>query len=224
MCCVCLDLKTRAQPTGDLIYSDGRLANWQACHSTRKEMPQCDSVPFGEIPKTETTFEDTGNHCSRHAACRTPRDLTLTTLSDDSQRLSLMRLYHTTPRSNLENIQRDGLDPTRSQGAEMVIWLHTPSRTHWAILHTAKRHNCNIDDIVLIEVNIPRAKIRRRWRGLWTTDLKITAVGRGFLCEGFQRKRYHFVLPFRLNKMLAPPIRNFFKSRMRALFSESPIT
>ena len=248
MLCV-LGSKTRAQPTGDLIYSDGRLANWQACHSTTKGDTQCDSVTLGETPKTETTFEDTGN-CSRYAACRTPRDLTLTTLSDDSQRLSLMRLYHTTPRSNLENIQRDGLDPTRSRGkwrvslgfsqrnvtfcepkprksrhfpkgAEMVIWLHTPSRTHWAILHTAKRHHCNIDDIIIIEVNIPRAKIRRRWRGLWTTDLKITAVGRGFLCEGFQRKRYHFVLPFRLNKMLAPP-RNFFKSRTGDSFRRVP--
>ena len=76
-----------------------------------------------------------------------------------------MKLYHTTPRSNLENIRRVGLDPAHSQGAEKVIWLHTPSRTHWAILHTAKRHHCNIDDIIIIEVNIPRAKIRRRWRG-----------------------------------------------------------
>ena len=85
-----------------------------------------------------------------------------------------MRLFHTTPRSNLENIQRDGLDPTRSEGAEMVIWLHTRSRSHWAILHTAKRHNCHVDEIVVIAVNIPRAKIRRRWRGLWTTSERIT--------------------------------------------------
>ena len=134
-----------------------------------------------------------------------------------------MRLYHTTPRSNLENIQREGIDPTRSEGAEAVIWLHTPSRSHWAILHTAKRHNCNVDDIVVIAVNIPRSKLRRRWRGLWTTDLKITSMGQGFLCEGFQRKRYHFVLPFRLNKMLAPS-QKLFQITDARLFSESPIT
>lgn len=82
-----------------------------------------------------------------------------------------MKLYHATLKSNLSSIQREGLDPSRSKGAEKVIWKpHTRSRTEWAILHLQKRHRCSIDDIVILTVNVPRGKLKRRWRGLWSTS------------------------------------------------------
>ena len=85
-----------------------------------------------------------------------------------------MRLYHATPKANLENIKANGLDPNRSKGKEKVIWLHTASRREWAILHTARKKRVGFDDIVIIAVDVPKSKLRRRWRGLWTTPEKLT--------------------------------------------------
>ena len=47
--------------------------------------------------------------------------------------------------------------------------LHTAGRREWAILHTTQRHKCEVSEVVIITVNVPRSKLRRRWRGLWTT-------------------------------------------------------
>ena len=85
-----------------------------------------------------------------------------------------MRLYHATLKSNLESIRQHGINPDFSQGKQKVIWLHTASRTHWAILHILKRHNSSIDEIIIIQVEIPRKRLRRRRRGLWTTTETLT--------------------------------------------------
>ena len=80
-----------------------------------------------------------------------------------------MKLYHATPKANLESIKATGLDPNRSRGKEAVVWLHTLSRREWAILHTATKNKCEISEVAILEVNVPRTKLRRRWRGLWST-------------------------------------------------------
>ena len=80
-----------------------------------------------------------------------------------------MRLYHATLKSNLDGIIEKGIDPSFSKGAEQVIWLHTAGRREWAILHTTQRHQCEVDAVMIIAVNVPRSKLRRRWRGLWST-------------------------------------------------------
>lgn len=85
-----------------------------------------------------------------------------------------MRLYHATPARNLDSIQAVGLDPNRSRGAKKEVWLHTASRREWAILHTTQRHNCEVSEVVIIEVEVPRSRLRRRWRGLWTIPEPIT--------------------------------------------------
>ena len=85
-----------------------------------------------------------------------------------------MKLYHATPKSNLASIRANGLDPNRSRGAKSEVWLHTRSRREWAILHTTARHKCEVSDVVILEVNVPRTKLRRRWRGLWTTPETLT--------------------------------------------------
>ena len=89
-----------------------------------------------------------------------------------------MKLYHATRKSNLESIRAEGLDPNRSTGKEALVWLHTRSRREWAILHTCTRHKCEVSDVIVIEVEIPRRQIRRRWRGIWTTPETITKFGR----------------------------------------------
>ena len=85
-----------------------------------------------------------------------------------------MRLYHATPKRNIDSIKAVGLDPNRSRGAKKEVWLHTASRREWAILHTVARHKCEVSEIVIIAVDVPRSKLRRRWRGLWTTTDAIT--------------------------------------------------
>lgn len=89
-----------------------------------------------------------------------------------------MKLYHATLKSNLESIRTEGLDPNRSKGKEVVVWLHTASRRDWAILHIIQRHKCEVSDVIVIEVSVPRPKLRRRWRGLWSTALTLTEFGR----------------------------------------------
>lgn len=80
-----------------------------------------------------------------------------------------MILYHATPKANLDSIQQHGLNPDFSKGAEKVIWLHTASRREWAILHTQRRHNLQLSEVLVLRVDVPRSKLKRRWRGLWTT-------------------------------------------------------
>ena len=45
----------------------------------------------------------------------------------------------------------------------------TASRREWAILHTTQRHQCEVSEVMILTVNVPRSKLRRKWRGLWTT-------------------------------------------------------
>ena len=87
-----------------------------------------------------------------------------------------MRLYHATLLSNLESITENGLDPTRATGRDKAVWLHTASRREWAILHVQKRHNCTLDEIVIITVQIPRGWIRRKRRGLWASRQTIKPI------------------------------------------------
>ena len=85
-----------------------------------------------------------------------------------------MRLYHATTARNLDSIKAVGLDPNRSQCKRKEVWLHTASRREWAILHVSNRQKCDVNEVVMIEVDVPRSKITRRWRGIWTTPEQIT--------------------------------------------------
>ena len=77
-----------------------------------------------------------------------------------------MRLYHATPRRNLDSIKATGIDPKYSTGKIVAVWMHTKGRREWAILHTQRWHDET--DIVVIEIEVPRAKLRRRGKGLWS--------------------------------------------------------
>ena len=85
-----------------------------------------------------------------------------------------MRLYHATLKSNLDSINRLGISAGFSRGKEAVVWLHTKSRREWAVMHTMKRHNVTISEVVILAVDVPRQQLRRRWRGLWTTPETLT--------------------------------------------------
>ena len=85
----------------------------------------------------------------------------------------LITLRHATPRANLRSILSGGLDPARSKGPRQEVWLHSPCRTAWAILHTGQRHLINTNDIAVITVQIPRSWMTRRRRCIWTVKCVI---------------------------------------------------
>ena len=81
-----------------------------------------------------------------------------------------MKLYHATPKSNLDSIKREGLLASKAKKSRKFVWLHTPSRSHWAILHTCKNHSSNWDDVAIIEVDVPKS---------WVKANKLTIRGKG---------------------------------------------
>ena len=78
-----------------------------------------------------------------------------------------MILRHATILRNLPGIQRDGLLCSKSQGRLPVVWLHSPAKSSWAVLHTVRRHGGRVEGVVIIEVDVPRAWLRRNRRRLW---------------------------------------------------------
>ena len=78
-----------------------------------------------------------------------------------------MQLRHATKRSNLESIQRDGLLPNKAVGKRAAVWLHKPGKTPWALLHTQTRKGASLEELVVLEINVPRSWLTRHQTGLW---------------------------------------------------------
>jgi RNA:NAD 2'-phosphotransferase (TPT1/KptA family) len=78
-----------------------------------------------------------------------------------------MLLRHATPRRNLPSILSRGLLCARSKGRLPVVWLHSATATPWATLHVVRRHGGRVENIVILEVELPRARLRRNRRRLW---------------------------------------------------------
>jgi hypothetical protein len=84
-----------------------------------------------------------------------------------------MRLRHATPSRNLRSIRRRGLLTAKSKGKLPVVWLHSASRSAWAVLHTMRRHGCN--DVTVIEIDVPRSWLTRNKPGLWYCNRDVPA-------------------------------------------------
>ena len=85
-----------------------------------------------------------------------------------------MILRHATPARNLASILRAGLLASKSQGKKPVVWLCSPAQSSWALLHTVKRHRGRIEQVVILEVQVPRHWLRKSNRkGLWFTPRDI---------------------------------------------------
>jgi hypothetical protein len=79
-------------------------------------------------------------------------------------------LRHATPARNLASILLDGLLTSKSRGRFKAVWLHSPGRSHWAALHTVERHGGAIEEVVILDVQVPRAWLKRHGgsvEGLW---------------------------------------------------------
>jgi hypothetical protein len=60
-----------------------------------------------------------------------------------------------------------GLLCSKSQGKVPVVWLGSAARTLRAAAHVVRRHGGCIEQVVVLEVTVPRAWLRRSKKGLW---------------------------------------------------------
>ena len=93
-----------------------------------------------------------------------------------------MLLRHATPLRNLLGIQRHGLLCSKSRGRLKAVWLAAEGKSSWAALHVVKRHGGRIEAVVMLEVDVPRAWLRRSRKGLWycTRDIPADRIRRLF--------------------------------------------
>ena len=86
-----------------------------------------------------------------------------------------MKLRHATTHNTVEAIYLDGIiDPTKSKGKILASWWHTPEKSSWAILHVELRHKAQLEEVAIIEAEIPRSWLTRRKKGLWTCNRPVS--------------------------------------------------
>jgi hypothetical protein len=77
-----------------------------------------------------------------------------------------MLLRHATPARNVNSILGAGLLCSKSRGKLPAVWLCSPSKSSWAVLHVIKRHGGKVETTVVLEVDVPRSWLRRSRKGL----------------------------------------------------------
>ena len=89
-----------------------------------------------------------------------------------------MKLFHCTNRKNLESIQASGLDPAKAAGIRKAVWAGSSSKIAWAIVHVlskARNRGCTIEDLVVIELEVPRSQLTRHARSVWYSYSTVSA-------------------------------------------------
>ena len=86
-----------------------------------------------------------------------------------------MLLRHATPARNVNNILKAGLLAARNQGKLAAVWVCSPARSWWAILHTIGRHGGRVESTVVLELDIPRSWLRRNRKGLYFVPRDVPA-------------------------------------------------
>jgi hypothetical protein len=80
-----------------------------------------------------------------------------------------MLLRHATPRRNLPAIKRAGLLTAKSLGRLPAVWLHAPARSAWAAVHVVRRHGGRVENVAILELDVPRSWLKRNRKGIWYT-------------------------------------------------------
>jgi RNA:NAD 2'-phosphotransferase (TPT1/KptA family) len=76
-------------------------------------------------------------------------------------------LHHASFRAKLSSILRRGLLTAKSTGKRPAVWLCSAANAPWAALHVAARHGGSIRSVVILEIDVPRAWLRRHGKGLF---------------------------------------------------------
>lgn len=101
-----------------------------------------------------------------------------------------MRLWHATDRKNLASILEHGLlvqkaDPqAKMKGCWMVSPREKGRFLAWATLHTIRKHQAELNDVVLIEVTIARNKLTHFRDGLYYSTTDVEPAHFGQVIEG----------------------------------------
>jgi hypothetical protein len=97
-----------------------------------------------------------------------------------------MLLYHCTDRKNLASIQQHGLLVSKADPQAKIqgVWAATASNRPWAILHTIKKHHAALEDVVVIEITVPRSWMTRFCTGLYFSTQDIPPTRLGAVIEG----------------------------------------
>ncbi len=80
-----------------------------------------------------------------------------------------MLLRHATPARNVNSILRRGLLCSYSKGKLPVVWVCTPARSWWAVLHVIERHGGGVETGVVLEIGEPQSWLRKNRKGLWSS-------------------------------------------------------
>jgi hypothetical protein len=70
-----------------------------------------------------------------------------------------------------------GLLCSRSKGKKPVVWACAPGKTPWACLHVIRRHGGRAQEVVVLEVAVPRSWLKRHGsagKGLWYSVRDVT--------------------------------------------------
>jgi len=78
-----------------------------------------------------------------------------------------MLVRHATLARNLPSIIKAGLLTSKSQGKLAAVWLCSGAKALWSGWHTVRRHGGRIENVVVLELDVPRRWLRRSKRGLW---------------------------------------------------------
>lgn len=95
-------------------------------------------------------------------------------------------LRHATTRQALASIQRFGLQVAWADPQAKIrgVWLHTPNQSAWAVVHTIRKHGAALEDVVVIEVIVPRKNLKRFRTGLWYSVQDVPATALGIVIDG----------------------------------------
>lgn len=97
-----------------------------------------------------------------------------------------MKLYHATTTQRLAAIRQQGLLVYKADSSAKIkgCWLATASNRPWSVVHTIRKHKAQLDDVVVIEVNIPRSRLTRFRTGLWDSTQDVPTAWLGTVTPG----------------------------------------
>jgi len=90
-----------------------------------------------------------------------------------------MKLVHATHLDNLASILKTGLLCSKATGKKKVVWAASPAKTAWAVLHVIRRHGVMPQDVVVLEVDLPKGWLKKHGgaqKGLWYSEKDVPAV------------------------------------------------
>lgn len=84
-------------------------------------------------------------------------------------------IYHVTRACKLQSILRDGLLAARSLGKRKAVWAVPARLIAWACLHVVTRHGGRIEDVVVLELNVPPSWLKRHKGGTFYIERDVPA-------------------------------------------------